>query len=641
MKKKRLHTRPNLIDGSRTLTRRKSWYRRRRWLLPTGLILAAGVLTAVITPPALAALRYGRLAKTAIEDAQQTLQDQNFDAAIEAADAATMNLQTARLEAKKLSALRVVPILGRQLVAADVLLDVGAKLTQAMRDGTVAIQQILGPLQESNGTVSLASLTLADKRQILNRLSQSEPQLTSVRDNINIAVNRFEDVPTNGLVPQLANVVTQLHEQLPFLRDTVAQLIPATRIIPAVAGFPDPKTYLFLLQNNTELRPTGGFIGTYGILSVTSGEITSFETNDVYNLDTPAKAYLNVTPPTPLTLYNDTSQWFFRDSNWSPDFPTSAEKALEFYRLEGGPSKNLDGVIAVTPTFVSSLLKISGDITVDGITFTPENLVDRLQPLASRKELIGEMSKVLLNRILALPQRRWQELFATVTKALEERHMLLFATDDALEQDIVEQSWGGALEPYTVDGLAVVDANLASLKTDSVMERAITYNLDASGDVPTATTTITYRNTGSFTATTTRYRTYTRVYVPLGSTLVSSTGALRNDKLRGARPGTVDVFEDLGRTVFGAFISIEPGETGTLSFTYTLPTHIKTAIENGAYELQLQKQAGTRAHELAGSLKFGRAIKLMTGLDGATKTSQDTVSLRSDLHRDRHLTVTF
>lgn len=639
-RRKPIHSQ-NLLHGVQRRSP-KTWWRRRRLWLPIGLGLALAAVALSIVPPAQSALAHGRAAKAKLEEAQKALNDQAFDRAVAAADEASSELRSTRLAASRLSALNYTPYLGRQLRAAEVLLDVGSDLTLAFRDGVIAIQEILGPLQAGQGTISLATLTPADKRQILGRLAEAEPQLTSVKSQIESAVVRFTALPNGSLVPQLQTIISQLREQLPFLQDTVTQLIPATKIIPAIAGFPDAQTYLFLLQNNTELRPTGGFIGTYGILKVASGEITSFITNDVYNLDTPAKDRLHLKPPAPLTRYNDTTQWFFRDSNWSPDFPTSAEKALEFYRLEGGPQKQLDGVIAVTPTFISSLLKISGDITIDKITFTPDNLIDRLQPLAARKELIGEMSKVLMNRILALPQRRWQELISSITTALEERHALLYSRNPRLESQILSQRWGGALTAPAVDGFAVVDANLASLKTDSVIDRVIDYDMKVENSTATATLKIEYVNTGSFSATTTRYRTYTRVYLPKGSQLISSTGALRDDKIRSnGRPGTVDVFEELDQTVFGAFISIEPGTTGTLSFTYTLPPNVSQAATEGVYDLSVQKQAGTRNHKLTVRLNFPRDVSRVTGVDGSSLVGHTGVALTTDLRRSRHMVVTF
>jgi len=638
---KRNHSTPMQNLSSVPRRRRRIRLSRRSIRLLSGLAISLTLFLCALIPPVLSAYHHGMAAKNELLAAKDSLGSQDFDAALAAADRSTIELNTTYRAISHLQTLKPLPFIGTQIKALDVIARVGLTLTDALHDGTVAAQQIIGPLQNTKGTVSLATLTPADKRQILQRLSESRPQLIAVKDDVTRASEMLKELPERGLVPPLNAAIAPIKEQIPFLQDAMDQLIPASTIIPAIVGFPTPQTYLFLLQNNTELRPTGGFIGTYGILKVSSAEITSFSTNDVYNLDTPVQDALHITPPTPLTKYNDTTQWFFRDSNWSPDFPTSAEKALEFYRLENGPQKTFDGVIAVTPTFVSSLLKISGDITIGTMTFTSDNLIDKLQPRADRKDLIGEMSKTLINRLLALPQNRWQELFSAVTTGLGQKQMLLYSKDASLEQQLLEQNWGGDVRSQPVDSLYIVDANLASLKTDGVMQRSIPYDLTVTNDAANATVSITYTNNGKFTATTSRYRTYTRIYVPLGSTLTGSSGALQNDKLHGAKAGTVDVSEDLGRTVFGAFISIEPGTSGTLSFTYTLPQAIIDAVKHGTYELHVQKQPGTPAHTLNATLNFTRTVASMTGVDGLSAIGHTGVALKSDLLEDRHLTVTF
>lgn len=611
-----------------------------RWKI-MGLVGAVAVHVFLIVPPTLAAVRHGRTAQKTLTLIRQQFEDQHFAAAKTSAEQLAAELRETRAATNRLRGLWSMPMLGTQLRAADAIVAVGIELAYAVEDGSDTLDRILGPLRERGDTISLATLTPADKRDILGRLSETEPLLASIRDRIISASQNANAIPADGLIKSLQNVAQPLREQLPFLEETIVKLIPATQIIPAIAGFPDAKTYLFLLQNNTELRPTGGFIGTYGVLKATAGEITSFSTSDVYTLDRPVRNTLHIDPPAPLKKYNDTTQWFFRDSNWSPDFPTSAERALDFYRRENGPQKNFDGVIAVTPVFIGTLLRITGDITVEKITFTPENLVDRLQPLADRKELIGDMSKILMNRVLALPQRRWQELIAAMVTSLEERHLLLYARDQTLQSRIVDQHWGGAMPIPVIDGLAVVDANLASLKTDSVVDRLVAYDLDATGDRLNATATVTYTNRATFTPTTTRYRTYTRFYVPLGSQLVKAEGMMRDDKIRGGGVGTVDVSEELGQTVFGMFISVEPGQSGTLKVVYTLPPKITTAIADGQYQLSVRKQPGTRAHQLQASIRFPKEVSSLTGVDGATIVDHTTVSLVSDLQRDRTLEVTF
>lgn len=627
-------------NGNSRTRRRPRLSKRARRLL-AGLAIPVLLIALIVGVPVRSALVHGIAAKDRLLDAKSQLEKQDFAAAISATEAARAELVTTTKAVARLQGLAPLPFIGTQVKAVQTLSKIALMLTDALRGGAEVADQVLGPLQEGKGAVSLATLTPADKQQILKRLSDARPKLERITQDVSTAVAQMDALPRRGLLPQLQTVIKPFKNQIPFIEASMSQLIPATTIIPAIAGFPNPQTYLFLLENNTELRPTGGFIGTYGVLKVSSGDITSFSTSDVYTLDKPAQKYVNVTPPAPLRRYNDTTQWLFRDSNWSPDFPTAAKKALEFYRLENGPQKQFDGVIAMTPTFVRALLKISGPITVSGVTFTPENLVDKLQPLADRKELIGDMSKVLMNRILALPVKRWNELLVAVTNGLQEKHILFYSQDASLEKQILEQNWGGALRNGTTDSLFVVDANLASLKTDSVMNRAVRYELTVDDSSATAKASITYTNNGKFTPTTTRYRTYTRVYVPLGSTLLASSGAMNNDKLHGGKPGTVDISEDLNKTVFGAFISIEPGTSGTLSFTYALPQRVVSTIKSGSYDLIIQKQAGTKGHELNGSLTFPRAPVSTEGIDGMQRVGHTGLAFSSDLKQDRRVSVRF
>lgn len=52
-----------------------------------------------------------------------------------------------------------------------------------------------------------------------------------------------------------------------------------------ILGFDEPQRYLVLLQNNNEIRPTGGFPGSYAALTIDKGKITDFKVDDVYNPD--------------------------------------------------------------------------------------------------------------------------------------------------------------------------------------------------------------------------------------------------------------------------------------------------------------------------------------------------------------------
>lgn len=180
-------------------------------------------------------------------------------------------------------------------------------------------------------------------------------------------------------------------------------------------GFKKAQTYLVLFLNNTEIRPGGGFIGTYAVVKVDKGnpELLKTEGTEVLDYSTPGENLPE--PPKPLKEQVLVEKWYFRDSNWSPDFRSSTEKSLELYRLEKGiEADNIDSVVAFTPTLIEELLKITGPINVRGEEFNSQNFLEKTQyeveygfdlkgvPRAERKGILGDMAKVLISNYLAL-----------------------------------------------------------------------------------------------------------------------------------------------------------------------------------------------------------------------------------------------
>jgi len=203
------------------------------------------------------------------------------------------------------------------------------------------------------------------------------------------------------------------------------------------------------------------------------------------------------------------------------------------------------------------------------------------------------------------------------------------------------QGWSGRFRSGPGDRLAVIDANLAALKTDSVMDKSIAYTLRPDGNSWIARASITYRNRGRFTWKTTRYRTYTRFYVPIGSRLIKGEGMMIDDKLNDPRrrPGTIDVTEELGHAVFGGFISVEPGETRTLAVEYRVSDAVARMIREGDYGLEVQKQLGSIANGLTLDLDFGKNVARATPPETENDWGDSRYRLSTDLRVDRGFTV--
>lgn len=384
---------------------------------------------------------------------------------------------------------------------------------------------------------------------------------------------------------------------------SVHAIAAATDRLAASFASDTPTDVLLLFLNNTELRPGGGFLGTYGLLTVAGGRVTAFTTDDVYALDVRAEGLPPIAPPAPFRDLGIVRAWYLRDANWSPDFAVASETVLEFYEREGGPG-NPTIVVGFTPTFAAQLLALVGPVTVAGVTFDAANIADELEyqveqayairgiPQHQRKDIIAPLSRAVIEGFLALPFRTWLDGADRVRSAVAERQLMAYSSDRALEGLIERIGLAGRVRTRAAgeDALLVVDANLGALKTDAVMERAVTYAIapDATGGY-VGRVTLRYRNTGTFTWKTTRYQTYTRVYLPPGTTFLG---------VRGSRPlgrtpaGSVDAYDELDRTAFGFFWVTEPGREETLELTVRIAPDVAARIRSGSYALTVQKQLG-------------------------------------------------
>lgn len=604
--------------------------------------------------------------KQNLELASSEVSALNFEKANSYLTLAENNFGEAKASFDNLKFLGKVPWIGAQYKAVASLIETGFDTSSALRDVVGVAAEIMNVVGEAQGAVqgiptisggtSFAQISPEKKREILQKLFESPPRLAAAKAKIDLALFALDEINENIVASQILKVLGPVKETLLKIQDMLETAIPAAEILPQIAGYPNEKIYLFLLQNSDELRPTGGFIGTYGIVKAKDGNVETFETKNIYALDGPVERFLRIDPPAPLKKYLKIGAWFMRDSNWSPDFPTAAAQAEWFYEAEGGKEKKIDAVIAVTPTFIEDILRQTGNIEMDGEVFTPENLMDVLQykvekeyydkgiPEIQRKDIVGKLGEKIFEKLANLPSSKWSGLFNVTKKDLAEKHILIWSKNQELQAIINREGWGGGVRSSDGDYLLVVDANLASLKTDSVMDRKINYSLspDASGKLH-AKVGVTYKNSGTFTWKTTRYRTYTRIYVPAGSTLVGGTGMMENDKISdpARRPGKIDVGEELGKTYFGAFISIEPGEERTLSFEYVLPDKIKNQISNGLYKLLVQKQSGTLGHPLTFNLIFDKNIKQAQPAEEQREWGDNVYKLQTNLRTDGEIEVGF
>lgn len=650
------HRLPKISLNPTVAKRRRGWWR--PWMTLTARVV--GVIAVILLLfssyyylKLRPAIRAAKTAQQAAKSLAAEIAQQDFAGAKVQTERLKNNVAIISTSLDKAQGLRKWPYVGRQYQASVDLVKVGSSSVKAVGPLVDFLAHLFEPFA-GKGKISLSSISPAEKGTLLGNIASREGDLKAAQTSIHEASKALEKIPSKGLIPPLQKVITPLKQQFPIITQALDQAIPATHLIPPILGYPKAKTYLFLLQNNTELRPGGGFIGTYGLMKVSSGEIISLKTDNSYNLDEAAKGLPVIQPPDAIRKYLKQNAWYFRDSNWSPDFPTSADQTLFFYQREGG-NRNVDGVLAITPTTIAALLKLVGPIKVGEAEFTSENLVDKLQTYveqgykqagqseSDRKDIIGLMTTELVDRLMKLPVSKWKDVFLILSQQLSEKQVLLYMKDQAVQGLLVDQNWGGAMNSEKgTDSLMVVDANLASLKTDVVMQRSYNYSVTLDGDRPTATLTITYKHTGKFDWRTSlrisRYNTFVRVYVPNGAELLSSSGSQRQEQSNAE--GTVSTTTELGKTVFSTFKSIEPGTESTLKLTYRLPASVMEKVSSDGYRLAWQKQAGMFTPSILLNVESPKAKPTSAeGLDNNARLSQSGLLFSGSLSQDRNIVI--
>lgn len=176
-------------------------------------------------------------------------------------------------------------------------------------------------------------------------------------------IERLSAVDWTGPFGAAEDYLSIATDELDRVDEAVALAAELREGLPILLGYDEPRTILLLGQNDHEVRPTGGFIGTAGIITVDEGRIVSRRFGASYDLDAPPGTPRRAPPPD-LAYSLGIGEWHIRDSNWSPDFRESGATALDFLQQDQGIAA--DAVVAVDSHFIALLLEALGPVEVEG-----------------------------------------------------------------------------------------------------------------------------------------------------------------------------------------------------------------------------------------------------------------------------------
>jgi len=546
-------------------------------------------------------------------------------------------------------------------------------------------------LTSAGENISLAGKNLAELLHKISGLDKNDfsiNYISNFQTNINgiaLYLRKTQDNINNidlDYIPEgLREKVDMLKNQLPAVAQNFENLSQDIPVIVEAFGKPGLKKYLIIFENNSEMRATGGFIGSYAILDMENGRIKNLFIDDVFNLDGQLKK--NVIPPKPIQKIS--ASWSMHDANWFADFPTSARKVALFYERAGGST--VDGVIAITPNVIEKMLEITGPIEISkyNVTIDKENFLSKTQlqveDLYDRsenkpKQFLADLAPKIIEKMFHTETlnntekiQRYLGFINAIEESLNEKHIILYFRDTDLENMIVKNKWGGKILNSSGDYLNVVHSNINGYKTDAVIDEQILHEAEIFSDGSIIDTVkIIREHTGGSKSYDWYNRVnsdYMRVYVPYGSVLLEAKGHTLQDyesfvdysKFE-TDPGVVEVensvkidpdsgtyiFKESGKTVFGNWVFVSPGERVEVVYKYKLP--YKVDFDNftkpaDKYNILVQKQLGSYDRKFFGSIKLPKGWNVVWKSQEIEAISQTKAIIQTDLETDKIYGIVF
>jgi hypothetical protein len=487
-----------------------------------------------------------------------------------------------------------VPVVGKDLADAPP----AAQLARETAAGATTLVTAIKPVLAVDGG---GRLTVA---AALGRVNAAEPAIAGACSSLAAATDTRAQIGAHPS-PRLVGPLHTLDRDLPNLL-TLCRTLAA---LPGLLGANRPATYLVAYQNPNQLRAAGGFLGSAGLLTIRNGIVHQQFTG------TWLQDRLTYLPPTAIGQEDGEPAWLFRDSNWSPDFPTSAALERFFVRLDLGWQVN--GVIDITPQAVADALRALGPI------YIPEysRLVDagNVAALADyyahrttdtgplhtgsgdtqRKQFFGIVAQHLFARLHTLSPGTLIRLARDLNPAVQRRDLQLNFTDPRDQWLANRIGAAGRVSPTRSDYLQVVDGNISYNKINGYIRESVRYHATVlptrwvEGDLSITYTDVaapqyiyadSYGPGAGQTGTPADYGDFVRILVPDGASLLNQSGWLH------PYPGG----PAYGKTMFAGYLIVHEGETRTVHLRYLMPPNLFVASAGSQYRFLLQHQPGAR-----------------------------------------------
>jgi len=438
----------------------------------------------------------------------------------------------------------------------------------------------------------------------LELLILANTQVEQASKDLALFSSELANVPET--IPLLENIhAKDIEQQVGSMRRALVKTQHLLGVLPNMLGGDKKKVYLVLIQNPLELRPSGGFLESFALVTMDKGRILDIQVQDVIQADNVLQG--KVDPPKDLKEQLGEQQWFFRDSNWNTQFPLVAQQAEWFVQKELG--RSVDGVVAINAYTLQDMLRVTGSIVLSGQqneAISSDNVLERLFSKSEslfqgsaigKKGFLSSVSEQIFSQIQHLALHKAEEMGRLLFVGLERGHILASVRDKQIQQTLVLLGATGAVmtppcpqafidNSCVVDTIYQVDANVGVNRANYALTRYFEHRVVLSQNVAAHTYVMHYANTSTSTAWPSgSYKNYIRVVLPD----FAQVNTILIDQVP-LSPSRITQTLAYGKREVGFQIEVPVGKTVNVQMNYV--TSFSQA-KHFSYALFTQKQAGT------------------------------------------------
>ena len=489
-------------------------------------------------------------------------------------------------------------------------------------------------------------------------IEEYKEYLSAIKDNryllqegvykMSLAQNLITKVDTRKYPNFIKDFVYQYKELVNQIDSTVKPLEKVSEFLPDLLGVDQRKRYLILLQDNGEIRGSGGWISNYAVIAIENGQIHEIFIDDIYNAQAllALKGFKYRTPNSMTRALQDVT-YSFPLVNWDPNLENILLSSEQFiYDL--GKGEQLDGVIALDAVFLQRVLDAWGGVEVaaESDLITSENLYSKIiedstsqSPTEIRRStFLTDLFNSVLTKIFSTKFTENSKVYEVISKSIDEKNIIFAFKNSSANTYLSSNGWTSNLESKYQSTPINIDWNWGNNKANLFIKKnhILSINIKDENTIDYSYQIAIQNDSKEEDKLEGAYINYLRVYIPLNAQLTYIRGIVDNK---------YDIYNENGYQVVAGWFNTPIQDSATVDIRYRLKQEdssffpIEKTDTHYNMILDIYKQPGSRMESYSLSITYPQEWTLENSR-GLTRI-ENTANRRFELSSDQHFSISW